>query len=499
MTDGRKQVSWKVVAAPLVVGGMALGAVWLTVWGSAPPGKPVYTREGYGGIRPPAPAGGGLAAAGKEAAKPAVTDPVAPALEAYNRGDYAAAEAAARTLLQETGPDTEKAGTPSHPSGPATSMDQNGSVTHHASRNTKSVPNTQYAIRNTQNGPTRARARWVLAFSAARKKDLAEAQEQFAALKKEAAGQLWALDSDPARDAGTPNPNPNLHPNPIEDRPVSPTGELLPTLEEEAAYQHAVLTAARGKQEAAEAEFVEFMRKYPESPLVHAAVRRIGRFHGGDIPKAAEAVWKQAMATAEKRRHARDRARSLCAPAVLAEILRRTGRSGQSAAGSEQSAVQQLSLEMKTDHRGTALSALTQAAEKRGFKVSAYRLTWRALLQKIPLARSPQPKEARAQGAGEPARTTQPSITQYAIRNTPARAPQPGEAQGAPSASRRYRFVIAFLDPGHVVIVEQAAAGVVRVWDPDGAGPQQPAPRSYTQSEWLDRWKGVTLILEDGR
>ena len=62
------------------------------------------------------------------------------------------------------------------------------------------------------------------------------------------------------------------------------SGEVV----EDAAYQHAVLTAALGDTAAAEREFIEFMKRHPESPLVHAAVQRIGRLHGGDLPKPAE-------------------------------------------------------------------------------------------------------------------------------------------------------------------------------------------------------------------
>jgi hypothetical protein len=147
-----------------------------------------------------------------------------------------------------------------------------------------------------------AQARRVLAFSAARRKDFHLARERFAHLRQEAA-QL-----------------------PDRGRPEAKPGENPPTLEEEGAYQHAVLTAALGDRTAAEAEFRAFMRSYPESPLVHAAVRRIARFHGGNLPKDAEAVWQQAMQTVQAREKERQVQRSLCGPEILAEILRR--RSG---------------------------------------------------------------------------------------------------------------------------------------------------------------------------
>lgn len=94
-----------------------------------------------------------------------------------------------------------------------------------------------------------AKARWVLAYSAARRKDLKLARERFALLRSEAS-QL-------------PNKG---------KQEVVP-GETEPTLEQEGAYQHAVLTGALaleaegGRQkaeglEAAEAEYLAFISPF---------------------------------------------------------------------------------------------------------------------------------------------------------------------------------------------------------------------------------------------
>jgi hypothetical protein len=287
----------------------------------------------------------------------------------------------------------------------------------------------------------RARARWVLAFSAARRKDFPLARERFASLRKEAAAVPEAKVSDEAGD-----------------------GE--PTLEEEAAYQHAVLTLALASQPAgkgvqafrssgvqgdagsagpaarreagdpdssgtpgrgtapgvktkagvsggshpssfilhpsradAEREFMAFLREYPESPLVHAAVRRIARMHGGDVPEEAERLWRRAMKIQRSREAERERERSMCGPEVLAEILAREvkskkvkGKSGSEGVQEDRAhdpatspphhpTAEELAREMGTDARGTTLQALAETARRHGFAAKGLRLTFAGLLK----------------------------------------------------------------------------------------------------------------------
>jgi predicted double-glycine peptidase len=206
----------------------------------------------------------------------------------------------------------------------------------------------------------------------------------------------------------------------------------------------------------AERELLEFIRRYPESPLVHAAVRRIARMHGGDIPPAAEAVRKEAVAAAESRRRARETARSLCGPEVLAEVLRRgvtSGSAGTASASALHLEPASLARELRTDHQGTTFSSLAAALRKRGFQVKGLRLTWKGLWQ---ITNGPQAK---------------------------ADAPE---------------SLIALVRPGHFVLVEDVMAGWVTVWDPSAAGPDQPGRRRYSRAEWESIWNGVALRVDRG-
>lgn len=252
-----------------------------------------------------------------------------------------------------------------------------------------------------------ARARLLTAFSAARQKDLATARERFEIARREAASL-----PDHGAVAGA-------------------AGRRAPTLEESAAYQHAVCTAALGDTRAAESEWVAFMSAHPESPLVHASVRRIGRLHGGDIPPEAVATWRQAMAEAARRDRARSRERSLCAPECLAELLRRRGRPADA---------RSLAREMGTDHTGTSLADLCAAARKRGLAGAGLALTQKGLeRQRLPL--------------------------------------------------------VALLAPGHFVIAERIGPAGVEVWDPDGAGLHRPARRLVSTQEWKRSWRGLAMAV----
>lgn len=171
------------VAAVAIIAG---GLWWYTHRGP----RLVYTSEGYGGYVP----------AGQHKKKP--TDPLSRAVDAYNRGNYKQAEAQAWRVVD-------------------------------AGRGAKSIRKRKDAVQ----------ARYVVAFSAARREDFALARDRFSRLKEEAAKL-------PDKGAQPPLP-----------------GAAQPTLEEEGAYQHAVCTAALGDKKAAEAEYMKFMADYPESVL----------------------------------------------------------------------------------------------------------------------------------------------------------------------------------------------------------------------------------------
>jgi hypothetical protein len=409
---------------------------------------------------------------------------------------------------------------------------------------------------------------WKDAFATAQDGDLAEARDRFARLHREASalpdhgGPLPGSGVQVFRSSGVQDPGTAGSAELGEEHAVTVRGEVLPTVEEDAAYQHAVLTAAiaagrgAGKAESgassqrggaslppgsstlhvppstldaprptlheAEREFIHFMRDYPESPLVHAAVRRIGMLHGGDIPKSAEAVWRQAVRIAQAREKARQRARSMCGPEVLAEILRRysprsaqrpprdfttegtereprgskergmgSGQSsavrGKAAAGVEApsppalggqggNSREALAKELGTDERGTTLKVLAAALRRRGFTARGLRLTWPALWR-LSMGATPPPNPPSSP------RTVTPTLP---YSHTPKLLRQ----QATPPQT-----LIARLEPAHLVLVERATPVKVIVWDPDGAGLNRPAVKEYNVAQWQAAWSGVILAV----
>lgn len=256
-----------------------------------------------------------------------------------------------------------------------------------------------------------AKARYILAFSAARQKNMRLARDRFDILKREAAKL------------------------PDKGMQTSSLSAPSPTLEQEGAYQHAVCTAALGDKKAAEAEYMQFIRDYPESPLLNGAAKRIEMLHGGHLPAAAEAIWTEASRIAQTREAAKDkelrRGMSSCGPECLAEILRRQG---------VKSDMRTLAEEMKTTDRGTSLLALAKAAKKHGLSAKGVALTWRGLTkQPLPL--------------------------------------------------------IALVYPGHYVIVDDITPAKVTVWYPYANGIGKPATRRVSRKAWESSWCGAALVL----
>jgi len=317
-----------------------------------------------------------VASAAKQPRVSQVSTADAPVLSAYSRGDYVATATAARTVIHAV-----------------------------AAEPKPSLPERKAAVR----------ARHLLAFAAARQKDLATARAQFAVLRTEAAK---------LPDHGKP------------DSPA-PIGEMPPpTLEEDAAYQHAVCTAALGDKGGAEKEYIAFMHSYPDSPLVQAAIKRIARLHGGDIPKEAEGAWHQAMQVASAHERQRQRNASLCGPECLSELLRRQKADPTLTPST-------LANEMKTSENGTSLAALAESAKHHGFvQARGLALSQKGLAeQKLPL--------------------------------------------------------VALVDQGHFVIVDNITPHEVRVWDPDAEGVGKGAARTYPLSHWQRIWReGIALALQ---
>jgi len=211
----------------------------------------------------------------------------------------------------------------------------------------------------------------------------------------------------------------------------APPGEVAPTLEAEAAFQYAVCTGALGDKAGAEAEYVTFMKQYPDSPLLHAASHRIAMLHGGDMPSADQAVWRQAQAIAARHEAAKRLEQFLCGPECLAELLRRRG---------ETPDVHALARAMGTSDQGTTLAALAFAAKAHGFSAQGLALTPKGLAE-----------------------------------------------QTLP--------VIALVAPGHYVLVEAALPSGVTVWDPDARGVGPADRRAVPQAVWGRMWRGVALAL----
>jgi len=384
-----------IAAASVAALGLAGGLWWHGQPRHAAHARMVYSVDGYGGFVPapvaPRPA---VKAAGPNAPVTASVPSEQAAEAAYAAGRYQDVESAAAQVLRQAAQQP-------------------------------TLPHRQAA----------AHAGSLLAYAAARRHDLPLARVRFAAAQKEAAR---------LPDKGKPKPM---------------LGQREPaTLEEDDAFQHAVCTGALGNtaadKRAAEGEYVAFMRRFPASPLLPAAVKRIARMYGGNIPPADEAVWQGAMQIAQKQQKARMREASLCGPECLAELLR---RHGQSAAAHDEKTpdkkmadkkmadlVHALAQEMKTSDRGTSLAALASAATHHGFAVQGLALTQAGLMQTLAERRQP---------------------------------------------------VIAFIFPGHYVLVEAASAAGVHVWDPDANGIGRGGRREVAAATWQQEWRGVTLVL----
>ena len=252
-----------------------------------------------------------------------------------------------------------------------------------------------------------AKALRIIAYSAARQGDFRVAREQFL--------QLQNLASE------------------LPDHGAIPVtmGQQEPTLEEEGAFQQAVCTGKIEGDQAAEAQYRYFLTRYPDSLLIHAAVKRIGRLHGGDIPKDAEALWKQAMQTQKEHDKARRREESLCGPECLAELLKRAGKPAD---------VHKIADEMNTSDEGTSLKQWASAARNRGIPAKGVALTTRGLQQ-----------------------------------------------QTLP--------ILALIQPGHFVLIDQVTADKVTVWNPDGTGPGHAASSDYTSAKWKEIWNGTAVLI----
>jgi ABC-type bacteriocin/lantibiotic exporter with double-glycine peptidase domain len=161
-----------------------------------------------------------------------------------------------------------------------------------------------------------------------------------------------------------------------------------------------------GDTAGAERELNAFIKDFPESPLMIAAVKRVARFHDQNIPEETEKLWKVATELRAARDKESRRQAALCGPQCLAELLRRLGKTA---------SVEELAAAMKTSEDGTSLLALRDEARRRGF--------------------------VQAEGV---------QLTEAGLK-----------AQKLP--------LIALLAPGHFVVVEKVSDKTITIWEP-GAG-----------------------------
>ena len=363
--------------------------------------------------------------------------PLQRASEAYGAGRYGEAERTANEVIAQA----------------AVSLPGSSPPSPQFWGNTSASPPGALSQRSVGAGHEALLARRILAYSSARQGRFAEAKARFASLRQAA------------------------YESPDHGRQRIALGDTAPTLEEEGAFQEAVCTGALGDKRAEEAELDGFLRSYPQSILVHAAVKRIGRMHGGDVPKDAEGLWKQAMAVQKAADEKERRDQALCGPECLAELLRR--KSGEA---SRQDAKAQRREEIsrigtKSQRRDEVSRNGTKALREPGEEGSRYA----GGADVATLA-----GEMRTGGEGSSVAAMQATAAKHGMR-----------LQGVsltPRGLAKQRLpIIALIAPGHYVLVEAVTASGVAVWDPDAKGAGAAGRRSFGADAWDKAWNGVAL------
>jgi TolA-binding protein len=263
---------------------------------------------------------------------------------------------------------------------------------------------------STANRAAIASARQILAYTAAREHNMKLAQQRFAMMEQTASTLPGGGDQS------------------------SGYGDPTPPLEQEAAFEHAVCTAALGDKASAEVEYRAFIYRFPQSTLVRAAADRIARMHGGNLPPIDVAAWKGAQRVTLRAAQTLARDEAMCGPACVAELLQRKGESAR---------IESLANEMGTTDKGTSLAAIAESLDRRGYRAQGMLLTMNGL------------------------------------------------------AEQRFP-VIAFLAPGHFVIVDGLSSKGVTIWDPDARGTVRGGPVKVTVADWQRCWQGTALGLSGG-
>jgi hypothetical protein len=276
-----------------------------------------------------------------------------------------------------------------------------------AEANALAVIRSSRGLKDTSKRRIVANARYILAFSTARRGDRKLARERFAALRDDA----------------------RLLPDRGKTQAVN--NEMATTLEEEGAFQHAVLTVSIGDHVGGARELRRFMLDYPASALVHGAVLRLERMNHGNLTREDESAWRTAQRVGTALRMAEERRQSMCAPECLAELIRRRGGSAD---------VETLARKMSTSTQGTTMAALVRVANQYGYRARGLALTKTGLrAQKLP--------------------------------------------------------VIALVSPGHFVVVDEARWSGLQVWDPTPPQYGRSRTRWYGWDRWERVSRGLTVAV----
>jgi len=378
-------------------------------------------------------------------------DPLQPAISAYKAGKYQEAEASAQSAVDRASSIRLDHGKPT---------DAERSVLVES-----------------------ARARYVLAFSAARRRDMKLARVRFQVLKDESAklakAGVVSRESLVVSEKREP-------------------GDMEPSLEEEGAYQHAVCTAALGDKKGAEAEYLKFMQDYPSSTLLNGCMMRIARLHDGHTPKYADDAYAHAQKIAMKQERDKRISQAMCGPECLAELLRR----GEKATRGQD------------DGKTGAPGAAPSKAEERsgtppnpplaGGEHGPQRLT--------PVSEDPRPTTGHHLPASSSAQRQTPDAKHLAVEMKTGEMGTSLEALA--ETAKKYGFqphglqltekglahqrlpLIALIAPGHYVIVDKVGLFSVEIWDPYGKGIGRPASRTIPMKQWKQLWRnGIALSL----
>lgn len=152
--------------------------------------------------------------------------------------------------------------------------------------------------------------------------------------------------------------------------PASPMEPGFGTWSEQGAYQ-AAICAYQADPKAGIQQMIDFMNRFPDSPLVYGAYKRILRWTNEQAPPEAEHAWHKVQAIQkEKRKRA-----AACGPQALAYLLKPYG---------QEVDWKVLMQECGTTAQGTDLWSLAEAARKRGISCTGLEVSKAGLLEQVP-------------------------------------------------------------------------------------------------------------------